>query len=114
MDFSDRCDSTYRIGPNRQQRRDVARATRKKGAPRGAAPVHPAVLAMALRLRENALATDGSVQGTTGNSLVPADGADGAVVPHTGGDDGLQELPSPRGLRNLRSRRARHVGRLGR
>jgi len=77
--FVDRCDDTYQLGLNRQQRRDRARATRQQSSPRGRGPTPPAVLALAMRLREhNSHALDDQQQ-------VPDDGAR-SILPGSGGE----------------------------
>ena len=112
--FVDRCDSTYRIGRNRQWRRDVARLTRKKGAPRGPAPVPPPVLALAMRLRENALANPSDVQEPSTGVVLPADGGDDAERDDGGSDDVMPDLPRTPRLPWLRRGHAGNLGRLGR
>lgn len=116
--FVDRCDDTYRLGRNRQWRRDVARLTRKKGAPRGPAPVPPMVLAMAMRLREqDALAGPSDVQAPSTGVVVPADGGagpDDVAVGDGEGEDVMPDLPRTPRLPWLRKGHARNLGRLGR
>ena len=112
--FEARCTDTYRLGRNRQWRRDVARLTRKKGAPRGPAPVPPQVLALAGRLRENALANPSDVQEPSTGVVLPADGGDDAERDDGGSDDVMPDLPRTPRLPWLRRGHARNLGRLGR
>ena len=95
-DFTDRCDDTYQLGLNRQQRRDRARATQRPGSPRGKAPVPSAVLSMALRLRETDASTLDHTSSVSDSGLEP-------ILPTGGGAD----LSRGRGVLRRLSRRHR-------